>query len=57
MVVVTIWGERLGLLHAVGGDAMKIVGVESDLLTTDRSHEDHGTKLTNVVSKFNELTT
>ena len=23
----------------------------------DRSHEDHGTKLTNVVSKFNELAT
>jgi hypothetical protein len=23
-----------------------------DLLITDRSHEDHGTKLTNVISKF-----
>ena len=26
-------------------------------MNIDRSHEDHGTKLTNVVSKFNELTT
>ena len=55
------WSLRRGndgcVVHAVGGDAIIIVGVESDLLTTDRSHEDHGTKLTNVVSKFNELAT
>eukprot|EP00956_Cyclotella_meneghiniana_P033098 scaffold93253_cov23-Cyclotella_meneghiniana.AAC.1 len=33
--------ERLSVGHAVGGDAVIISGVESDLLTTDRSHEDH----------------
>ena len=33
------------------------VGSWTNLLTPVRSHEDHGTKLTNVVSKINGLTT
>ena len=41
--------------HAIGGVAG--MGGFEELLTTDRSHEDHGTKLTNVVSKINELST
>eukprot|EP00956_Cyclotella_meneghiniana_P026862 scaffold59131_cov39-Cyclotella_meneghiniana.AAC.2 len=47
-------GEQRDVMHAVGGNAIIIVvESKSDLLTTDRSHEDYGTKLTNVVSKFN----